>query len=169
MDEESFQRLKSAGIDDVLSRHVAHLFSRCPLVVFDDRIDMDDEQETEHFENFQSTPPCTALHVCVRPPARVCSRVTRWACTNWNSVRFKPPPAHSDIGWRVEFRTMEVQITDFENAALTIFVVLLSRAVLLFNLNFYMKISTVDENMARASARGAAVHQKFLFRCVFAV
>jgi glutamate--cysteine ligase catalytic subunit len=64
---------------------------------------------------------------------------------------------------------MEVQITDFENAALTIFVVLLSRAVLLFNLNFYMKISTVDENMARASARAAAVHQKFLFRCIFAV
>jgi glutamate--cysteine ligase catalytic subunit len=59
---------------------------------------------------------------------------------------------------------MEVQITDFENAALTIFVVLLSRAVLLFNLNFYMKISTVDENMARASVRGAALHQKFLFR-----
>ncbi len=62
-----------------------------------------------------------------------------------------------------------MQITDFENAALTIFVVLLSRAVLLFNLNFYMKISTVDENMARASARAAVAHQKFLFRCIFAV
>jgi glutamate--cysteine ligase catalytic subunit len=88
------------------------------------------------------------------------------AGTNWNSVRFKPPPAHSDIGWRVEFRTMEVQITDFENAALTIFVALLSRAVLHFSLNFYMKISAVDENMARASARGAALEQKFLFRCM---
>ena len=95
-----------------------------------------------------------------------CIFVTPCACTNWNSVRFKPPPAHSDIGWRVEFRTMEVQITDFENAALTIFVVLLSRAMLLFNLNFYMKISMVDENMSRASARGAALHQKFLFRHV---
>jgi hypothetical protein len=41
--------------------------------VFDDRIDMDDEQETEHFENFQSTPPCT-VRVCVRPPAlHVCA------------------------------------------------------------------------------------------------
>ena len=54
IDEESFRALQAAGIDDVLSRHVAHLFSRCPLVVFDDRIDMDDEQETEHFENLQS-------------------------------------------------------------------------------------------------------------------
>ncbi len=61
---------------------------------------------------------------------------------------------------------MEVQITDFENAALTIFVALLSRAVLHFSLNFYMKISAVDENMARASARGAALEQKFLFRCM---
>ena len=61
---------------------------------------------------------------------------------------------------------MEVQITDFENAALTIFVVLLSRAVLHFSLNFYMKISAVDENMARASARGAALQHKFLFRFV---
>ncbi len=59
VDEESFQRLKSAGMDDVLSRHIAHLFSRCPLVVFDDRIDMDDEEETEHFENLQST--CLSL------------------------------------------------------------------------------------------------------------
>jgi glutamate--cysteine ligase catalytic subunit len=29
--------------------------------------------------------------------------------TNWNSVRFKPPPSiNSEIPWRVEFRTMEV-------------------------------------------------------------
>ena len=63
IDEESFHRLRSAGIDDALSRHVAHLFSRCPLVVFDDRIEMDDELETEHFENLQSTAP--ALRLCV--------------------------------------------------------------------------------------------------------
>ena len=60
IDEESFQRLQSAGIDDVLSRHIAHLFSRCPLVVFDDRVDMNDEEETEHFENLQSAPCGTA-------------------------------------------------------------------------------------------------------------
>jgi glutamate--cysteine ligase catalytic subunit len=99
VDEESFQRLKSAGIDDVLSRHVAHLFSRCPLVVFDDRIDMDDEQETEHFENFQSTPPCTA-RVCVRPPALHvcvyaplhCTCVCTPPCTARVCVR--PPALH---------------------------------------------------------------------------
>ena len=63
--------------------------------------------------------------------------------TNWQTVRFKPPPVHSTIGWRVEFRSMEVQMTDFENAAFSIFVVLLSRAILAFNLNLYLPISKV--------------------------
>jgi len=38
---------------------------------------------------------------------------------------------------------MEVQITDFENAAFSIFIVLLSRAILSFGLNFYLPISKV--------------------------
>ena len=59
-------------------------------------------------------------------------------------MRFKPPPPNSTIGWRVEFRTMEVQITDFENAAFAVFTILLSRAILKFNLNFYLPISKVN-------------------------
>jgi glutamate--cysteine ligase catalytic subunit len=39
---------------------------------------------------------------------------------------------------------MEVQMTDFENAAFSVFVVLLSRAIMSFNLNFYIPISKVD-------------------------
>ena len=66
--------------------------------------------------------------------------------TNWQTLRFKPPPPNSSIGWRVEFRSMEVQLTDFENAAFAIFVVLLSRAILYFNLNFYVPISKVFES-----------------------
>jgi glutamate--cysteine ligase catalytic subunit len=38
---------------------------------------------------------------------------------------------------------MEVQMTDFENAAFAVFIVLLSRAILAFNLNFYIPISKV--------------------------
>ncbi|KAA1063774.1 hypothetical protein PGTUg99_000151 [Puccinia graminis f. sp. tritici] len=71
---------------------------------------------------------------------------------------FEPPPSassSSDIGWRVEFRTMEVQITDFENAAYSIFVVLLIRAILMFD---------VDENMRRAQQRDAARSSLFYFR-----
>jgi glutamate--cysteine ligase catalytic subunit len=59
---------------------------------------------------------------------------------------------------------MEVQMTDFENAAFSVFVVLLSRAILSFNLNFYIPISKVDENMQRAQLRDAARSSKFYFR-----
>lgn len=48
---------------------------------------------------------------------------------------------------------MEVQPTDFENAAFAVFVVLLSRAILSFNLNFYMPISKVCE-IANTILRG---------------
>jgi glutamate--cysteine ligase catalytic subunit len=85
-------------------------------------------------------------------------------------VRWKPPPASSkrlggdaDIGWRVEFRSMEVQLTDFENAAFTVFIVLVSRVILYFDLNLYQPLSKVDENMKRAQTRDALLAQKFWF------
>ncbi|EMD37301.1 hypothetical protein CERSUDRAFT_113950 [Gelatoporia subvermispora B] len=137
-DEAIFERLREHGIDKLLSKHISHLFIRDPLVVFSETIDQDDANSNDHFENIQST--------------------------NWQTLRFKPPPVNSPIGWRVEFRSMEVQITDFENAAFAVFVVLLSRAILNFNLNLYIPISKVDENMARAQRRDALHTQKFYFR-----
>lgn len=74
-------------------------------------------------------------------------------------------------------------MTDFENAAFAVFVVLLSRAIFTFNLNFYIPISKVcpkvnfyfrknllttprqvDENMARAQQRNASASKKFFFK-----
>jgi glutamate--cysteine ligase catalytic subunit len=133
-----FERLRNHGIDEVLSKHIAHLFIRDPLVIFSETINQDDTTSSDHFENIQST--------------------------NWQTLRFKPPPPNSPIGWRVEFRSMEVQMTDFENAAFAVFIVLLSRAILAFNLNFYIPISKVDQNMARAQRRDAARSSKFYFR-----
>ncbi|KZT52865.1 glutamate-cysteine ligase catalytic subunit, partial [Calocera cornea HHB12733] len=138
IDEGVYKRLRDHGLDDLLSKHIAHLFIRDPLVIFSEMIDQDDSTSTDHFENLQST--------------------------NWQTLRFKPPPANSPIGWRVEFRSMEVQVTDFENAAFSIFIVLLSRAILSFGLNFYMPISKVDANMKTAQARDAARQEKFYFR-----
>merc|ERR1719267_126459 len=144
-DGEAYERLLHAGLDKMLARHVAHLFSRDPLVVFRGRTtEVDDAESTEHFENLQST--------------------------NWQTVRWKPPPPSSkrlggdaDIGWRVEFRSMEVQMTDFENAAFTVFIALLSRVILYFDLNLYIPISLVDENMDTAHARNALLTEKFWF------
>uniref|UniRef100_A0A1I8F5X2 Glutamate--cysteine ligase n=1 Tax=Macrostomum lignano TaxID=282301 RepID=A0A1I8F5X2_9PLAT len=55
MDEDILRQLMEAGVEPSLSRHLAHLFIRDPS----------DTEESDHFENIQST--------------------------NWQSMRFKPP------------------------------------------------------------------------------
>lgn len=59
---------------------------------------------------------------------------------------------------------MELQMTDFENAAFTAFIVLLTRVILAFDLNLYIPLSRVDANMQRAHSRNAAAKGKFFFR-----
>ncbi|KAG6452581.1 hypothetical protein O3G_MSEX007719 [Manduca sexta] len=137
-DENIYRRLREGGIDHPLAMHVAHLFIRDTVSLFSERVHQDDENDTDHFENIQST--------------------------NWQTMRFKPPPPNSSIGWRVEFRPCEAQLTDFENAAYVCFVVLLTRVILSYHLNFVMPISKVDENMQRAQKRGAVLSERFWWR-----
>ncbi|RVE50980.1 hypothetical protein evm_004389 [Chilo suppressalis] len=137
-DAAIYRRLREGGIDHPLALHVAHLFIRDSVSLFSEKVHQDDKNDTDHFENIQST--------------------------NWQTMRFKPPPPNSPIGWRVEFRPCEAQLTDFENAAYVCFVVLLTRVILSYNLNFVMPISKVDENMQRAQRRGACLNQKFWWR-----
>ncbi|GAA5864018.1 hypothetical protein JCM1840_000668 [Sporobolomyces johnsonii] len=137
-DEKIRDKLVDRGVDRLLATHFAHLFIRDPIVIFEETMCQDDEKSSDHFENIQST--------------------------NWQTVRFKPPPPGSPIGWRVEFRSMEVQLTDYENAAFAVFIVLLTRAIMSMGLNFYLPISKVDENMHRAHRRDAVNSQKFYFR-----
>ena len=59
---------------------------------------------------------------------------------------------------------MQVQLTDFENAAYTVFVVLLTRVLLVFDLNLLLPLSKIDDNMARAHARCPVRTQKWWFR-----
>ncbi|CAG8553043.1 37011_t:CDS:10, partial [Racocetra persica] len=114
-DPNIYKKLTDNGVDDLLARHISYLFIRDPLFVFEGSLNQDNESSTEHFEvNLNST--------------------------NWQSVRFKPPPPNSNIGWRVEFRCMEIQTTDFENAAF------------------------VDENIMVACKRDALNAEKFWFR-----
>ncbi|EFA85843.1 glutamate-cysteine ligase [Heterostelium album PN500] len=137
-DKDSYNTLIASGMDEILARHFAHLFIRDPLVIYSDKIEIDDQKNSDHFENIQST--------------------------NWQTVRFKPPPPSSSIGWRVEFRPMEVQLTDFENAAYIVFVSILLRAISDLKLNFYVPITKVDENMKTAHKRGSVTNEKFYFR-----
>jgi len=38
------------GIDNLLARHISHLFIRDPLVIFSELKDQDDEHSVDHFE-----------------------------------------------------------------------------------------------------------------------
>ena len=80
------------------------------------------------------------------------------------TMRFKPPPPNTQIGWRVEFRPCELQFTDFENAAVCCFVVLLTRVILSYKYNILIPISKVDENMKRSQKRDAIINERFYFR-----
>jgi glutamate--cysteine ligase catalytic subunit len=111
---------------------------RDTISLFGEKVNQNDDVDTDHFENIQST--------------------------NWQTMRFKPPPPNSAIGWRVEFRPCELQFTDFENAAIATFVVLLTRVILSFKYNLLIPISNVDANMKRAQKRDAVREQKFFFR-----
>ncbi|XP_075158520.1 glutamate--cysteine ligase-like [Haematobia irritans] len=137
-DENVYQTLRNGGIDHLLAQHVAHLFIRDTVSLFSEKVHQNDEEDTDHFENIQST--------------------------NWQTMRFKPPPPNSSIGWRVEFRPCEAQISDFENAAIVCFVVLLTRVILSYQLNFLTPISKVDDNMQRAQKRDACRKEQFWFR-----
>lgn len=56
IDEVSYKLLRENGIDPALAQHVAHLFIRDPLVVFNGAVEeVDDESQTEHWESIQST------------------------------------------------------------------------------------------------------------------
>ena len=80
-------------------------------------------------------------------------------------MRFKPPPSHdSTIGWRVEFRPMDIQLTDFENTCLIVILGLLTNVINHFDVDFIMPITLCDENMKRAHYRDALINQKFWFK-----
>lgn len=138
INQEAYDSLIDAGVDDILAKHVAHLFIRDPLVIFRELLQQDNSESSDHFENIQST--------------------------NWQTCRFKPPSLTSDLGWRVEFRPMEVQLDDTANAAFAIYPILLIRALLHFNLSLYVPLSLVDLNMARAQKRDAVLNEMFYCR-----
>ncbi|KAF4692189.1 hypothetical protein FOZ60_013930 [Perkinsus olseni] len=77
--EDQKQRLMDAGMDEVFADYFAYIFYRDPMIIFKERIHLDNDHSIEHFEGMHST--------------------------HWTIVRIKPPPAMQDeIQWRVELR-----------------------------------------------------------------
>ena len=59
---------------------------------------------------------------------------------------------------------MDIMLTDFENAAMTVVTGMLVNLINDFDLDFIMPISLVDENMHRAHLKNAVQEQKFWFK-----
>lgn len=138
IDQNYYEMMVNNQVDPAVARHIAHLFIREPITLYKEKLSQTDD-ELDHFENIQST--------------------------NWQTMRFKPPPqVNSPIGWRVEFRPLEAQTTDYENAAYVVFITLLTRVILAYKLNFLMPLTQVDENMVTAQKRDAIKTSKFWFR-----
>ena len=49
-DEQIYQQLIDGGVDELLAKHYAHLFIRDPLVVFSEMLNINDEENGDHFE-----------------------------------------------------------------------------------------------------------------------
>ncbi|KAF8730364.1 hypothetical protein AX14_005601 [Amanita brunnescens Koide BX004] len=136
-DDHAYKTLREHGVDELLSKHIASLFSREPLIAYDDDFDVAGKSSMmNHFDNLASSV--------------------------WQALRLKPPQG-PQTGWRVEFRTIEASITDFESAAYAIFLVLFSGAVLHFHLNLYIPMSKARVQVPLA----AVVTEKFTFRTQF--
>ena len=160
-DKKCYQQLINNvnDIDDNFAKHISRLFVRDTLFVYKSMIDKIKETDPNRFKNSEEY-------------------FQVFQSMNWNNVRFKPPPANNngnnddddndnEIGWRVEFRTMETQFTDFENAALVIFVTLLSKAILFYNIDLYIPMSKLHENFKLSQNKNALLNEKFWYRMSF--
>ena len=112
-DNELEELMLKNDIPPCLAKHFAHIFNHDPLVLYENRIYVDDELDQTLFENINTSV--------------------------WQALRFKPPVLGSECFWRVEFRPMSVQPTEFENAAFALFVIVLSRAILKY-VNIYISL-----------------------------
>ena len=130
--------LEKAGMDSNLSRFFSNMLKYDHLILDPRHLQPESPSDTYHFRALIGS--------------------------MWPSVRFKPPPDGGEIGWRVEFRPMEVQMTDFENAAFVVFMALVRRAISHFDLNFYLPMELVGENMRRSVMRDTVNQNQFWFR-----
>lgn len=138
INDKAYKQLKDGSLDDLLAEHFAHLFIRDSLVLFLEIVGSESrENDEDHFQNIQST--------------------------NWQTLRFKPAEKQNGPGWRVEFRSMEIQLTDFENAAYSVFIILVAKSILKYKPNYYIPVSLIDSNMKTAHKRDG-VAEKYWFR-----
>ena len=131
--DEPTRRALAPQVPEGMARMLAHALARDALVLFDAHA---------------AEPPTgtNALHT--------------YLSTYWKHVRVKPPTPAVDA-WLVEFRPMELQPSDFENAAFATIAVLAARALAHFHAVPYVPMEQLRANMTRACARDAATAARF--------
>lgn len=132
--------LQSSGIDPVLARYFAVIHLRDPLYL-----------EARDGNPDAVTPENVHLSLLA---------------SFYSHVRLKvPEPKSPHHGWRVEFRPMELQPTEFANAAILVFLNLLKQALAWLGpeVQLWMPLELVEENIQRAHARDAVIEQMFWF------
>lgn len=60
-----FHRYFSLGIDPILAQHIAHLFARDTLTLFEEKLNLDDTKDTDHFE-------VTQIHISMEITKYLC-------------------------------------------------------------------------------------------------
>ena len=137
--EEYYKQFIDEGISENLATHFCNLCVRDPLVVFDEKININDENDMTHFETINST--------------------------NWNSLRFKfPRPSDHDFSYKIEIRTSDLQLTPFENTSIIHLIINLYKIIILNKCNFIIPITKVDENFENGYERDAINTKKFWWR-----
>ena len=139
INEEYYKQFIDEGISENLATHFCNLCVRDPLVVFDEKININDENDMTHFETINST--------------------------NWNSLRFKfPRPSDHDFSYKIEIRTSDLQLTPFENTSIIHLIINLYKIIILNKCNFIIPITKVDENYENGYERDAINTKKFWWR-----
>lgn len=127
------------GFKPRIAEHICNLFVKDPILIYEKKILINDPHDMSHFINLQST--------------------------NWNSLRFKPPvPSDNDDCFKIEIRSADLQLTPYENAALSTFVIIYSQLIVNYDVNFIIPILLVDKNFDNSHVMNSILDSKFYWR-----
>ena len=148
-DDDIDKIIKDAGIDSLLAEHLNYIFIRDPLVIFKNGLPINpvSSENTEEGKVVE----------------KLLDKYENIHSTNWNTVRLKVPVPEV-CGWRVEFRPMEIQSTNFTNTSFLVFVNIMIRAILKYKPDWYIPISMVDDNMEKSQMKNALLAEKLFHK-----
>lgn len=133
VNDDNVTAMTENGLPPKLITHVASLFKRAPVPAYEKELEsfgtdcgeVGESPRRKHSDDlndaFQEESKENPEHLLCEqngvgtgwwtkiPATNEVSHFENLQSTNWNSLRFKSPPSvDSDIGWRVEFRPLDI-------------------------------------------------------------